>query len=79
MERHLAMIRTARTNALFLDFAYFVLRQLRSVLFAGLFFVLLATSRPVAEALGIFRYDWLFFGSLFIQAALIALLDQAER
>lgn len=50
---------------------WFFIKQLRSVLFAGLFFLLLITSHPMSELLGISRYDWLFVGSLLIQAILI--------
>ena len=54
------------------DFLYFTKGQLRSILFAGLFFFLLFSSRIVSEHLGIYRYDWLFIGSMLIQFILVA-------
>ena len=53
------------------DFLYFGLKQVRSALFAGLFFALLLSSRYLSTITEMYRYDLLFIGAIIIQVILI--------
>ncbi len=54
------------------ELSYFTLKQVKSALFAGSFLFLLFISNYISIP-GLYRYDFLFIGAVFIQFCLVAL------
>lgn len=51
----------------------FGIKQARACVFPVLFTVVLLISGPVAESLGVARYDFIFVGAILVQVVLVAL------
>ena len=58
---------------LLVEFVVFGLKQARACVFPGLFILVLLISGPVAEFLGVARYDFIFVGAILVQVVLVAL------